>query len=155
MVFLIACAEWLLACAPDRKVDPPGADSGDSAVVVDTGDPKVDDDGDGYSVEEGDCDDTRADRNPGEVEECDFFDANCDGGDLDAPDVTVYYDADVDGFGDPSIPLQVSCSWTWEGLRRGSSWSGDDCDDTDAAVHPGAEDAPEDGIDQDCDGDDG
>ncbi|MFZ5482205.1 MAG: MopE-related protein [Myxococcota bacterium] len=30
----------------------------------------------------------------------------------------------------------------------------EDCDDTDADVHPGAEDTPDDGVDGDCDGDD-
>jgi arylsulfatase A-like enzyme len=46
----------------------------------------------------------------------------------------------------------------WRGLldldRDGSSAAlgGGDCDDRDAARHPGARDAPSDGIDQDCDG---
>lgn len=32
---------------------------------------------------------------------------------------------------------------------------GDDCDDADASVHPGAEDPPDDGVDRNCDGIDG
>ncbi|MES2641288.1 MAG: putative metal-binding motif-containing protein [Myxococcota bacterium] len=36
----------------------------------------------------------------------------------------------------------------WEG----SAGTGEDCDDADAAVHPGAYDRPDDGLDTDCDG---
>ena len=43
------------------------------------------------------------------------------------------YDADFDGY-DRSI------------------YGGLDCDDSDAEIYPGAKDVPEDGVDQDCDG---
>ena len=38
--------------------------------------------------------------------------------------------------------------------HRAPAWGGDDCDDSDPAVYPGADDAPYDGIDADCGGDD-
>lgn len=87
-----------------------------------------DEDGDGFSAAEGDCDDQDASVYPGAD---DFFgdgiDQNCDEADG--------FDGDGDGFADPA---------------RG----GDDCDDEDASVYPGAEEVPWDNRDQDCDGED-
>jgi hypothetical protein len=37
----------------------------------------------------------------------------------------------------------------------GDGYTSDDCDPTDGAIHPGADETPEDGVDQDCDGVDG
>ena len=39
----------------------------------------IDEDEDGYSVEEGDCDDTNPDLTPDAIDECDGIDNNCDG----------------------------------------------------------------------------
>jgi hypothetical protein len=74
---------------------------------------------------------------------CDGIDQDCDGADstdeipydgidqdCDGADLT-----DVDGDGHDAVAA-----------------GGDDCDDNDPAVHPGAEEIPGDGIDNDCDG---
>ena len=45
----------------------------------------VDDDGDGFSEEQADCDDTNADLSPGATEVCDEIDNDCDG-DIDDAD---------------------------------------------------------------------
>ena len=102
----------------------------------------VDEDGDGYDVED-DCDDTDPDVNPGQpAESCcppaDAVDQNCDG--LIGPSevdiaCNCFYDEDGDGWGDGFGP-------------------GPDCDDTDASIHPEAEEICGDGIDQNCDGSD-
>ncbi len=85
-----------------------------------------DGDGDGYTVEQGDCDDTNADIHPTAVETKNGKDDDCDGKADDGTDTT---DADGDGFS----------------IAKG------DCDDTNKAVHPSA---PEllDGLDNDCNG---
>ncbi|MCB9763847.1 MAG: FG-GAP repeat protein [Alphaproteobacteria bacterium] len=55
-------------------------------------------------------------------------------------------DSDGDGFGDPYAPVQA-CE-----AGDGVVANADDCDDTDAAVYPGATELPYDGVDNDCDG---
>ena len=115
---------------------------------------EIDDDTDGYvecvidvngwdgatSISGGeDCNDTDAGVNPGAIEYCDDIDSNCDGSLVDGfanfdgdnePDC-LDDDDDNDGFSD-----------------------GDDCSATDATIYPGAEEICDNGIDEDCSGDD-
>ncbi len=96
-------------------------------------DERIDQDDDGYvSAQFGgdDCDDANEDVNPGATDTpYDAVDADCSGGSD--------YDADGDGFDAASVD--------------GAPDGGDDCDDTDAGVHPGAAEIC-DGADDDCDG---
>ncbi len=101
----------------------------------------------GWSALPGDCDDSQADVNPAEDEQCDDIDHDCDG-DIDNgftyPYGTVLYqDADGDGYG--ASPL-ATCE-----ARSGYVTTDGDCDDSDTNVNP---DEPEicNGIDDDCDG---
>ncbi|MEQ1506522.1 MAG: right-handed parallel beta-helix repeat-containing protein, partial [Myxococcota bacterium] len=102
----------------------------------------LDEDGDGSSARF-DCDDTDADRRPGAPELCDDIDQDCD---LDPHTGTVYADADADGAGDAAAPIVGNvCE------PGAAAAAGDDCDDGDATVAPGATETC-DGRDEDCDG---
>ncbi len=84
----------------------------------------TDQDRDGYSVDDGDCDDTTARVHPEQREICgDGVDQNCDGDDPPCDD-------DRDGF----------------------SEADGDCDDTEWSINPEALETCDDGVDQDCDG---
>lgn len=141
---------WLLACNQ--------MDTGDGFT------PRcLDVDGDGVAIlpldgcpaPERDCDDHDPQRFPGNDEvPYDRVDQDCDEAGADLVDV------DEDGF--PGI---ARSEWeaitrdpsTWHlaewpiGVADGNDASTLDCDDESEVVYPGADDAPDDGVDQDCD----
>jgi hypothetical protein len=89
----------------------------------------IDKDKDGFTKEQGDCNDSDSSINPDATEICgDGIDQDCSGSDLSCDDV----DNDGDGYTETQ----------------------GDCDDGNTAVHPAAEEVCGDGIDQDCDGSD-
>ncbi len=96
-----------------------------------------------------DCLDSDATVYPDAPEDCDAVDRNCDGDPTEgATDATTWYtDADADGFGNVGEAV-AACE-----APEGTSPNGDDCDDTDDAVYPGA-DEPDctDPTDYNCDG---
>jgi len=98
-----------------------------------------------------DCDDGDAAINPAAEEICDGVDNDCDGliDDEDDPvsGTSVWYaDADGDGYGDADAPVE-SCDPPTDHVADDT-----DCDDADAAIHPGATEIAGDGIDNDCNG---
>ncbi len=94
-------------------------------IMTGTGTASVtDEDGDGFSVADGDCDDTNPAVSPAAAEACDGLDTNCD-------DILPIDEADAD----------------YDGFRV----CDDDCDDYDERVHPGAEEICDE-KDTNCDG---
>ncbi|MEO1258807.1 MAG: MopE-related protein [Bacteroidota bacterium] len=103
---------------------------------------------DGYVTNPEDCDDTRAEINPGMSEVCDELDNDCNG--LVDDNLTIYtyfIDADGDGFGDDAGPLDTCLLVPSLGYVDNAM----DCDDSDPNINPNK---PElcDGIDNDCSG---
>jgi hypothetical protein len=99
-----------------------------------------------------DCDDTEAAVNPGATEVCNTVDDDCDGlvddadSDLDTSTASEWYaDTDVDGYGDASVAT-TACD-----APSGTVADDTDCDDTEAAVNPGATEVCN-TVDDDCDG---
>ncbi len=102
----------------------------------------------GYTADNTDCDDTRAAVFPGATETCNTLDDDCDGftDEDDASDASTFYaDTDSDGFGDPASTTRA-CS-----VPSGYTADDTDCDDTRAAVNPGATESCN-SLDDDCDG---
>lgn len=113
----------------------------------------LDADGDGFAGSE-DCDDNDATVNPDATEICDTVDNDCDGlvdDDDDSVDLgrgdTWYPDVDGDGFGALEGGIQACRQ------PSGRVAVGGDCDDSDAAVSPGATEVCDDAdLDEDCSG---
>jgi hypothetical protein len=101
----------------------------------------------GYVGDATDCDDANGAIHPDADELCNGIDDDCDGGvDEDAVDAAWWYaDADGDGWGDTETSTTACAQPT------GFVDSPNDCDDSTAAIFPGADELCN-GVDDDCDG---
>jgi MYXO-CTERM domain-containing protein len=107
----------------------------------------ADEDGDGYLASE-DCNDADAAINPDAEEVCDEVDNDCDAEIDEGLASTWYADSDGDGYGDDASAME-DCQEPTGYVQQGG-----DCDDADADAYPDAEEVLDDGVDQDCDGED-
>ncbi|MDP2039609.1 HYR domain-containing protein, partial [Algoriphagus sp.] len=116
-------------------------------IVINTVDPNdLDSDGDGFTPNQGDCDDSDPTVYPGAPELCDGKDNNCDGVVDEDVQTAFYVDADGDGFGDKNALPVFACA-----APEGYVTDNTDCDDADDTVYPGATEFC-DGKDNNCDG---
>ena len=100
----------------------------------------------GYVTSFSDCDDTNPNVKPGAFEICNGKDDDCDGQIDENLSTRWYRDADGDGFGWSQAGFKDSCA-----KPVGYVSSFNDCNDTVAAINPGALEIC-DGFDNDCDG---
>jgi hypothetical protein len=134
----------LAACTGDDSK--PGNGTDDSGTVPPPTGAPADMDLDGVTEDDGDCDDFNAGVYPGAAEACDGIDNNCNSETDEGLDRVFYTDLDVDGYGNVDLPLEA-CK-----QPAGSVTNHADCNDNDAAIHPGAmEVCDDDDVDEDCD----
>ena len=121
------------ACRGEDEPETTPTDTHETHETHETTDDPVDADQDGFSVEDGDCDDFNNTIYPGAPERADdAIDQDCDGFDLEGPGDPDPSDVDDDG--------------------DGYTENDGDCDDDHHGVYPGARESSYDDLDTDCDG---
>ena len=151
MLLLTLACTWISEADVDARLD------------------QLDDDGDGFSIADGDCDDNNANSYPG-ADEVWYDGVNQDCGEEQD------FDADGDGFdgnggedcNDANAEINPAASETWydnidQDCAQDSDFDADqdgenripegaDCDDTDGGINTAATEVWYDGVDADCDG---
>lgn len=150
-LWVVAFGFLILGCSDSEECD--DCDDDDVADDDDVGDDDIGDDdssgsedldGDGWTVSDGDCDDSDPDIHPDATEVCDGADNDCDGEVDQGVLETVYEDADGDGHGNADVEEQ-GCS-----AFDGWSLESDDCNDQNPNIFPGNAEVC-DGLDNNCD----
>ncbi len=100
----------------------------------------------GHADQPGDCDDGDPGVHPDADEVCNHVDDDCDGVVDEGVTRVWYLDFDGDGYGDDGRTVEGCTAPTSDYVADGG-----DCDETDPAFHPGADEGC-DGLDYNCDG---
>jgi hypothetical protein len=100
----------------------------------------------GYSTNINDCNDSNGSVYPGATEICNGLDDNCNS-QIDEGVQTVFFiDNDSDNYGNASVAI-LGCT-----APAGYTADNNDCNDTNAAINPGAQEILGNNIDDNCDG---
>ena len=131
----------------DPQINPGQVEVPYNGVDEDCNPQTLDDDldQDGFDLAD-DCNDDEFGINPDATEICDEIDNNCNTEVDEGVQLTYYLDSDGDGYGDAAITF-MACE---PGQLQVDN--GDDCDDNNPVINPDADDIPNNGIDEDCDG---
>ena len=97
-----------------------------------------------------DCNDTDKDIHPNAPEKCNNVDDNCNGQIDEGVLQTFYKDNDGDGYGNPADSIKA-CPAADGRPPKGYADNGDDCNDFNPDIHPGAKEVCND-VDDDCNG---
>ena len=141
----LGCASKPVEDLPTEDLDSTdgGSDDADGGDDPDA----ADEDGDGVTVGEGDCNDDDDKVYPGADEDCNGIDDDCDDDIDEGLDTTRYYkDSDGDEYGDPDEKLDA-CE-----KPDGYVENDEDCDDSERSANPEGEEVSFNDIDENCDG---
>ena len=105
----------------------------------------------GYVLNAMDCNDQDSSIHPLAIELCDTLDNNCDGFINEGlENFTYYQDSDGDGFGNSESVIDTCVVSAPDNYVTNA----EDCDDENAAINPDMMEIADNGIDEDCDGED-
>jgi len=143
----LGCASKPVEDLPTEDLDETGGGTGGSDDGGDDGAGDADDDNDGVTVDEGDCNDDDDEIYPGAEETCNGIDDDCDEDIDEGLETADYYqDSDNDGYGNPDEKKEA-CE-----EPDGYVDNDEDCNDSERSANPEGTEESFNDIDENCDG---